>query len=332
MNQDKDVLVLLEPAGEKGTEINQGLVAEGRRISEHFGAGLSAVTIGESPEDPDFLKPCGLTKLYCLHGNGLSHYSGEIYSWAAAEALSRLPFVLLLMAHTDRGRELAPRIAFRLHTVAVTGCVDIRIRNQQIFYVRSVHGDQLEREISCAEWTRPVVSIQPEALPAGEAANSPPFQVLKIPIEIPRDLVGSRTDKIVAPDCRTMDIQHAERIVGAGSGCASAELLSLVEELSQLLEGSIAATRPMVDDGFVSRDRMIGKTGKTVAPELYLALGISGSTHHVAGVQRSKTILAVNRDPAAPILGASDAGFIGDLESLLPLLMARIRKYRDESV
>jgi electron transfer flavoprotein alpha subunit len=331
MNQDEDVLVLLEPAGEKGTGINQGLVTEGRRISGHFGAGLSAVTIGESPENPDWGKPCGLKKLYCLYGNGLSHYSGEIYSWAAAEAVSRLPFGLLLMAHTDRGRELAPRIAFRLHTVAITGCVDIRIRNQQIFYVRSAYGDQLEREISCAEPTRPVVSIQPEALPPGEAADSPPFQVLKIPMDIPCDLVGSRTVGIMAPDGKTMDIQHAKKIVGAGSGCASAGLLGLVEELSQLLEGSIAATRPMVDDGFLSRDRMIGKTGKTVAPELYLALGISGSTHHVAGVQRSKTILAVNRDPAAPILGVSDAGFIGELESLLPLLMARIRKYREES-
>jgi electron transfer flavoprotein alpha subunit len=138
--------------------------------------------------------------------------------------------------------------------------------------------------------------------------------------------------ELIPPDYRTVDILYAKRIIGAGSGCGEPGLLSLVEELSHLLEGSIGTTRPVVDDGYLPKERMIGQTGKTIFPELYIALGISGSPHHVAGIQASKTILSVNRDPRAPIFNVSDAGFICDLKTLLPKLINRIKRYRDEGL
>jgi electron transfer flavoprotein alpha subunit len=103
----------------------------------------------------------------------------------------------------------------------------------------------------------------------------------------------------------------------------------MIEQLSHLLEGSLGTTRPVVDEGILAKDRMIGQTGKTISPEAYLALGISGSPHHVAGIQRSKTILSVNRDPRAPIFAVADAGFVCDLKNLLPKLIDRIKQYRD---
>lgn len=330
MNQHQDVFVLLESADEKSSEINQGLLTEGRRIAERFGTSLSALMIGESSENTDSLMPYGLGRLYRLHGDGLAPYSSEVYSWAIAEVLKKIAFELLLAAHTDRGRKLAPRIAFQLKTAAVTGCVDIRIRDERLFFTRSLHGDQLEQEISYASQTHQIISIRPEVLTRRESAAAQPFQVLDISIEIPRDLAASKTLEIIEPDFRTIDLQHANRIVGAGLGCASPKLLGLVEELGHLLECAIGATRPMVDDGCLSRDRMIGQTGKSVSPGLYLALGVSGSFHHLAGIQQCQTVLSVNLDPEAPIFGASDTGFLGDLEILLPMLIARIKQYRDE--
>jgi len=105
--------------------------------------------------------------------------------------------------------------------------------------------------------------------------------------------------------------------------------MALVEELSSLLEGSIGTTRPVVDEGRLPKERMIGQTGKTVAPDSYLALGISGSPHHVAGIQQSGSTLSINRDPRAPIFGTADAGFVCDLDMLLPKLIDRIKRFRD---
>jgi electron transfer flavoprotein alpha subunit len=135
--------------------------------------------------------------------------------------------------------------------------------------------------------------------------------------------------ELVPPDPRSVDLVHAKRIVAAGAGGASEKLLSAVGELADLLEGSLGATRPVVDEGRLPKERLIGQTGKTVSPELYLALGISGSPHHVAGVQKAGRILAINRDVRAPIFGFSDVGYVADLEAVLPLLLEKIKAWRD---
>ncbi|MHB8867861.1 MAG: electron transfer flavoprotein subunit alpha/FixB family protein [Thermoleophilia bacterium] len=161
--------------------------------------------------------------------------------------------------------------------------------------------------------------------------------------------------EIVPPDYRTVDIVHAARIVAVGMGAVHSEsagapgsasvtavgsggsaeeavpgeLMTHVRHLAALLEGSVAATRPLVDDGHLPKERLVGQTGKTVAPELYLALGISGSPHHVAGIQGAGTILAVDRDPAAPIFQFADSGYVADLREILPALIGRIEEWRD---
>jgi electron transfer flavoprotein alpha subunit len=123
-----------------------------------------------------------------------------------------------------------------------------------------------------------------------------------------------------------MDVADARTIVAAGMGAATEELLPLVEELAALLEGTIGTTRPVIDIGKIPRERMIGQTGKVVGPDFYLALGISGASYHVGGIQDSGKIVAVNRDPRAPIFQNSDAGAVADLRNVLPKLIARIKK------
>jgi electron transfer flavoprotein alpha subunit len=133
----------------------------------------------------------------------------------------------------------------------------------------------------------------------------------------------------IPPDARSMDLVHAKRIVAAGMGTADEKLLAAVHELADLLEGSVGATRPMVDDGRLSKERLIGQTGRTVSPELYVALGLSGSPHHVAGVRKADRVLSVNRDARAPIFQFSDVGYVADLEAVLPALIEKIKDWRD---
>ncbi len=332
MNTEKDVVVFLESSGEKSVEINRGLLTEGNRIATGLGGSLSALIVGAFAEDQHILERFGASSLYQVGGAGLSQYSGEVFAWAAQEALRDIPFRLLLFAHTDRGSELAPRIGYYLGTGTVSGCADIRIKDHALSYVRYVYGGQFEQDVSYSGAVPEIATVRPEALTIREAPSSKPLRVSTLSVKIPPHVVGTTPLELTPPDFRTVDILYAKRIIAAGSGCVGPGLLSLVEELSHLLEGSVGTTRPVVDDGYLPKDRMIGRTGKTVLPELYVALGISGSPHHVAGVQASKMILAVNRDPRAPIFNVSDAGFVGDLSTLLPKLINRVKQYRDEGL
>jgi electron transfer flavoprotein alpha subunit len=329
MNKERDVIVFLESSGENRRDINEGLLTEGHRIATDLESSFSAIAIGKDAEDADLLEQYGVSTLYHVTGDGLSRYSGEVFAWAAAKALKDVLFRLLLCAHSDRGSELAPRIASYLNTVAVTDCVDISIRDQTIFYVRYLYGAQLEQEVSYRRPAREVASLRPDILDKREVKAQGSLQIQAISVDVPPDLLRTTVVEIFPPDYRTVDILYAKRIIGAGSGCGTPELMGLVEELSHLLEGSIGTTRPVVDEGHLPKDRMIGQTGKTVAPNAYLALGISGSPHHVAGIQQSRSILSVNRDMRAPIFNVADAGFVCDLGILLPKLIDRIKRYRD---
>lgn len=333
MNSEKDVIVFLEPFGENGDDINQGLLTEGNRIAGLLGGSLGAMIVGSPAGDSHILEDYGVSTLYRIEGERLSSaYSCEVFGWAAKEAIKDVPFRLLLFAHTDRGSELAPCIASYLNTTAVTACVDIRTKDRSLFYVRLVYGGQFEQEVSFSGPAFEVATIMPEVLDKKETGGSKPLRILDVAVEIPDDMISPTTLELIPPDYRTVDILYAKRIIGAGSGCGEPGLLGLVEELAHLLEGSVGTTRPMVDDGYLPKERMIGQTGKTVSPELYVALGISGSPHHTAGIQQSKTILSVNADPRAPIFNMSDTGFVCDLNALLPKLIDFIKRYRDEGL
>jgi electron transfer flavoprotein alpha subunit len=320
------VLVLLEWSGEERQAINLGLLAEGERIAGSLKVGVSAVAVGGTPET---IADLGVSDVYLLKGEALSEYRCEVFASAIASFLKKAAPGVLLLAHGDRGQELAPRIAFHLDSAAVTGCVDIEVKDGRLRYLRPVHGFQFVEEVSFAPGLFEIASILPEALDRRPAPKSEPPRVVEVPVEVLSDTAGSTHLGIIPPDFRMVDIGFSKRIVGAGAGSTDPELLALVQELAQLLEGSLGTTRPVVDEGHLPKERMIGQTGKSVAPELYLALGISGSPHHVAGIQESGRIIAINRDGRAPIFQFSDIGFIGDLKKVLPGLVARIRTWRD---
>jgi electron transfer flavoprotein alpha subunit len=290
-----DVIVFLESSNER---INRGLLAEGSRIASLLGGNLSAL-IDEPSIHPETM---------------LSEVQ---------------PFRLLLFAHSNKGGELAPLIAQYFNVPAVLDCFDIRFRNEVLYYARYVHNGQFEQEVSFANPPE-IVSMSLESLEsrAGSPIESVPFK--KIPMQIPEFAAGKKTIQIIPPDFRTIDIRYTKRILDIGTGCDRPELLQLAEELSRLLEASVGTTRLMVDNGRITKTRMIGQTGKAASPELCLALGVSGSPHHMAGIQKAAKILAVNSDERAPIFGAADAGFLADLNTMLPKLVDRIKQYKDK--
>ena len=163
--------------------------------------------------------------------------------------------------------------------------------------------------------------------PTGGEFEQVPIRDLQVPAASGEPAI--RLLEHLPPDFRTVDLVHARRIVSAGLGGDGDELLASAQKLAELLQGSIGTTRPMVDEGRFPKERMVGQTGRTVAPDLYLALGLSGSPHHVAGIQGAGTIIAVNRDPRAPIFQFADTGYVADLRGVLPALVRLIEEWRD---
>lgn len=299
------LLVLLEPAtgGEEGT--GPVLAAEGARLAQALGVGLHLVTwpdrAGSAPE--------------------------ALAAAAAGLAQVTRP-VAVILADTDVGRLLAPMIALELGCGCVTGCSDVSVRGGALVFVRPVYGGWLEQEVEPGRGAVAVATLDLSGLELPETGTEGPPEpdILQVDVS-PAPRV--RRLALIPPDPRSVDLTHARRIVAAGAGSASDDLLAAVHELADLLQGSVGATRPVVDDGRLPKERLIGQTGRTVSPDLYIALGLSGSPHHVAGVRGEGRILAVNRDVRAPIFQFSDVGYVADLEVVLPALLDRIKEWRD---
>ena len=307
---NRDVVAVLEIWDERAEVINRGLLAEGSRIAGLLGGSLTAII-----EEP-------------------SRHGSHAWVQAAKALLTSVPFRLLLFAHTDKGGELAPLLAQAFDAAAVLDCFDVRFRNEILYYTRYTHGGQFEQEVSFAGPPE-IVSLSLEyieSFAARENVSALPVQVKKTHMPIPESADAKKTIQIIPPDFRTVDLRHAKRILDIGAGCDEPQLLELAEELSSLLEASVGTTRLVVDNGCVSKNRMIGQTGKETSPGLCLALGVSGSPHHIAGIRRSGTILSVNSDARAPVFAVSDAGFVADLNALLPKLISRIKQYRDKDL
>jgi electron transfer flavoprotein alpha subunit len=304
---NRDVIVVLESLDERADAINRALLAEGSRIANLLGGRLSA-----------------------LHAEPSKHGSS---AWVriAKSLLEKTPFRLLLFAHTNQGSELAPLIAQALDAAAVMDCLDIRFRNNALYYAKYVYNGQFEQEVSFAD-SREIATLNLEFFATREVSSAAPLQFNTIQMQIPEDADAKRTIATIPPDFKTIDIRYANRILDIGAGCDQPELLKQAEELSDLLEASIGTTRLVVDSGHISKTRMMGQTGKSTSPELCLVLGASGSPHHVAGIQRTGTIISVNSDARAPIFGVSDMGFLADLSGLLPKLIDRIKQFRDKGL
>ena len=293
------------------------LRAEAARIAEALGAEVRLVTWQADAETAD--------------GIGAEHVAG-----ALAEAVSRASPAVVVLADTALGRRLATQLAHHLGCGAILGCSDVLVADGVPVLVKPVYGGRLEQDCRAATGMPVVatldlagVEVSEAGEEAGATAGIEAFAMAEV-VEVIGDGPPSvRRLELVPPDPRSVDLVHAKRIVAAGAGGASEMLLSAVGELADLLEGSLGATRPVVDEGRLPKERLIGQTGKTVSPELYLALGISGSPHHVAGVQKAGRILSINRDVRAPIFGFSDVGYVADLEAVLPLLIEKIKAWRD---
>ena len=328
MSKNIWVLPEISPADEEVGKLSLGLLSEARNTAAIIGGTVTALIFTDRPGDiSKTLGRQGIPRAYVFQDPLFASFSVEAYASALLPRLRQENPWLFIMGNTPLGRELAPHLAALLETGVVSDCakIDLAQPEQPKFY-RPVYGGQLHQELVFETDKTMLVTMDAKALNPAPPAAAVKTKTIVIESNFPADIIKTAHIEYLPVDFQTVDVADADTVVSAGLGAATDELYPLVAELASLVEGAVGATRPVVDTGKIPRERMIGQTGKTVSPDFYLALGISGATHHTGGIQESGKIVAVNRDPQAPIFQNADAGVVADLKEVLPRLIARIRK------
>lgn len=321
------ILVFVDLPGDELDETGRGILSYGSRLAGFLDAAWGSVTA--TPPAGEALAgfgACGVPAITAIDGGSqlldTPALLGKVLAGLAAEESA----TIVLLPHNDLGATLAPVIAAALDAAILTEVTTARRGEGGVRISRQALGSRVAETKSWDESrplviTVPVRSLSQVVLPSVKP-TSPAVAVWR-PAVVPATATAKIVDRI-PPDPQTVDLTEAEVIFSAGKGCDPATFDQL-KELCRLLNVSFGVTRPVFDLGWTDFERMVGQTGRTVTPRLYLALGISGSMHHVGGIKDSRRIISVNNDPKAPIFPNSDEGFVADLKDVLPRLLARAK-------
>ena len=315
------VCIIAEHQNGKIKKSTLNAIAFGREAAEKLQAELCLVVIGHDVAGvADALKAYGASKIILADAPELSRYTAETWSFAAAEAAKQAGAVLVAMSSGTTGKDMMPRVAVKLNA----GMGSDIISFDGTFYKRSMWAGNV---LATFEITTPVKVVTVQATAFAVAEPGPGESSLEtLSIGIPQ--TKTRFVEMRETVSKRPDPTEATVIVTGGRGVNGAENFKIIERLADILGGAVGATRAAVDAGWVSNDLQIGQTGKMVAPDLYIAAGLSGSIQHQAGMKNSKVIVAVNKDEEAPIFQIADFGIVGDLFNVIPEISDILEKER----
>jgi len=325
----KDVWVISEQHEGKLRPVSFELLGIGRKLSEKLGEELAAVLIGEKVSD--LAKPLaayGADRIYLLEDEELRRYTPDGYTSALSELiLNRKPSIVLFGA-TIIGREFAPRVAARVHTGLTADCTGLDIDDEgHLVQIRPAFGGKLMAMIVCPNKRPQMATVRPNVMKKRNPDWSREPRVERVEINIvPESIRTKILDIVKEVSPETIKVEEARIIVSGGRGLGSPENLKMIEDLAQVLGAAVGGSRAIVDAGWLPHHQQVGQTGKTVAPKLYVAIGISGAIQHLVGMQTSDIIIAINKDPEAPIFKVATFGIVGDLFQVVPAITESLRK------
>jgi electron transfer flavoprotein alpha subunit len=255
----------------------------------------------------------------------LETFSQEGYAAALHAQVQACGSTHVVMTHSVRGRELAPRIAMKLDAGTASDCIALEVADGKVVAERPIYGGKLIARVE-VKTTPVVITVRPKAFPRAEAGNGKEAEVTEVPLVPPASGIRTRWTGFQSTSKGKMDVMEADVLVSGGRGMRGPEGFRILEELADLLGGTVSCSRPVSEQGWRPHGDHVGQTGKTVSPTLYVAAGISGAIQHMAGVSSSRVIVAINKDPNAPIFEKADYGIVGDLFEVIPRLTDEIRK------
>ena len=257
----------------------------------------------------------------------LDPYTSEAFVAVLQEIIETEKPSIVALSHTYQTRDFAPMLAARIRSPLITDITALKGTGNSATYMRPMFQGKLVAEVSPQGEKPYLVSFQIGAFRVNETANdSTPAPSRKVNIEINKASISMKPEQPFQEAKQAVDLTQAERIVAVGRGIKSEENLGIVENLAKVVGAQVAASRPICDSGWLPMERQIGSSGQTVGPKLYVALGISGAIQHLVGMKGSRTIVAINKDPDAPIFEVADYGIVGDLFDIVPALVTELEK------
>jgi len=329
----KDIWVWIETFEGVARNVGLELLTPGRKMADAIGQSLVAVIIGNGSEAAEKSAAAyGADKVIVLEDECFAIYNTEVFTDAMLQLALRYKPDTILFGATSTGRDLAPRVASRLKTGLTADCteLDIDINTGNVQWTRPAFGGNLMAVIECPS-TRPQMgTVRPGVFKKGNFDEGHVSEIIRETVDRPPD-GRAKMVKLMADAAEEMvNLEEAEIIVSGGRGLGKPENFSLVRELANALGGVVGSSRAAVDAGWIPHAHQVGQTGKTVGPKLYVACGISGAIQHLAGMSSSDTIVAINKDPDAPIFGVAHYGIIGNLLEVLPLLTDEVKRLKSE--
>jgi len=326
----RDVWVVFEHKNGEAEDFCYGLVSEGRRLAKATGARLSAVVFGSMPEElTSSLGKYGADCILWADDPLLSDYHPEIYCDYLSAVISKEKPSILLLASTSMGEDLGVRLAAKMRVSFVSHCVDLAVtKGAWIEAVKPIQDGNLYAHYLCKLSSFSVITFQPSALDMRPLDTAVTPDIKKIDMKATLEAAQIVITGKIKADYRTVDLVEAEKIIAGGRGVEDKEGFKLIEDLAEAVEASVAGSRPLVDLGMIPFERQIGQTGKTVSSELFVTCGISGAQEFTAGMDKSRVIIAINKDSRARIFSYADFGIIGDLREVVPQVIEELKKIK----
>jgi electron transfer flavoprotein alpha subunit len=330
MSMAKEVWVWSEQRQGKLMDVSLELLGKGRELAEKLGAGLAAVMLGDGVKGlAGELLHYGARKVYLLEHPTLRLYEGNLYAKLLADIVKSHEPKILLVGATTLGRELSAAVAARLGTGLIAHCIDLYI-NEESKLVQVVPGQTENTLVEYACLRSPqMATAKPGVFPRPERNEEGTGEIAKLAFGTKAEDYKAKTVELFEEEPSEMQLEGAGIVVAGGWGLHSVGGFEAVIELAKVLGAAIGGTRPTADKGWIPQESMIGQSGKTVSPELFMSIGASGAMHFTAGFLRSKVILAIDQNPKAPIFEVADIGIVGDLRDILPLLTEELTRVRE---
>lgn len=303
------------------------LLGVGRDLADARGTTLSAVIIGSNLDDAcKKLISKGADKVFAVDDPDLEKFNDESYSSIFTQLIYKNKPEIVLLGATTYGRSLAPRVASRINTGLTADCTKLEIdpADGKLLQTRPAFGGNLMATIICPNHRPQMATVRHKVMKEMEADETRTGEIIRPDVKIPRDLIVNVKD-IVKTITEMVPLTEADIIVSGGRGMGDPKNFALISELAEVLGGAVGASRATVDAGWIEYSHQVGQTGQTVGPQVYFACGISGAIQHLAGMSSSDTIIAINKNPDAPIFKVANFGIVGDVMEVLPLLIKEFR-------
>jgi electron transfer flavoprotein alpha subunit len=303
------------------------LVSEARRLADAMGQPVAAILLGSNiKEKAAELGKYGADKVIVADDDRLATYTTDAYVSVIAQLAQAQEPAIILLGASVQGKDLSGRLAARLGVGVAQDCVAFSIEDGNLVAKRPIYAGKAYATVTYADSVPQIATARPNVFELIEPDESRSVEVIDAEFSLDDSQLKTKVAEVIEEAGGKVDLTEAERIVSGGRGMKGPEEFAILEELADLIAATVGASRSVVDAGWRPHSDQVGQTGKVVSPNLYIACGISGAIQHLAGMSTSKTIVAINKDPEAPIFQKADYGVVGDLFEVVPALTEALKK------